>query len=132
MRVAGVIGLLLFCLAIVCNGQLYVSVNGVDNSTCTSQLPCKTLQEAINVFISNPLTILSIIIDDGTYSGPNNVGIIFPDVEVIIQGQNTIFDCSDIKNSLGFTANNELTLTNITLLHCALPLNISSDVTCHL
>ena len=122
--------LVLFCFVIACKGQLYVSsVNGVDNSTCTTQMPCKTIQEAINVFNANPQTILSIIIDDGTYSGPNNVGITFPDVEVIIQGQDTVFDCGDIKNSLGFTANNELTLTNITLLHCKLPLNISSELT---
>ncbi len=71
----------------------YVSPSGSDNNSGTQSAPKLTIQAAINATLSGD----TVIIEDGTYTGPGNVDLEFGRRSITITSQNgaagTVIDC---------------------------------------
>lgn len=71
----------------------YVSPNGSDSNSGTQAAPKLTIQAAINATLSGD----TVIVEDGTYTGPSDVDLDFGGRNILVTSQNgaalTIIDC---------------------------------------
>ena len=86
----------------------YVSPSGSDSNPGTSALPKLTIQAAVNATVTGD----TVIVEDGTYTGPGDVDVIFSGRNLTMTSLNgptkTVIDCggSALNNHRAFLINN--------------------------